>query len=253
MGGWFTRGDTMAVVSMRRLVLVATIVSGLLYTGARSASATPAPDANSVLILGTSVSGGAASLEATAAAGLGYTVDVATAAQWAAKSTADFATYKAIILGDPTCSETPNINMAAAEANTATWGPAITGNVIIIGTDPTFHSLFGTAGAMTLIQTGIGYAAADAGKTGAYITLSCYYEGYPSGTPVPVLNAFTVGGFTVDGAAGLQCFNDAHIVATHPALTGLTDATLSNWSCSVHETFDTWPNNFLVLTIAENL
>jgi hypothetical protein len=47
------------------------------------------------------------------------------------------------------------------------------------------------------------------------------------------------------------CFNDAHIVATHPALAGLTDATLSNWSCSVHEAFDSWPVSFEVLAIAE--
>jgi hypothetical protein len=47
------------------------------------------------------------------------------------------------------------------------------------------------------------------------------------------------------------CWNDAHIVATHPALDGLTDANLSNWSCSVHEAFDSVPSGFLTLAIAE--
>ncbi|MCI0637250.1 MAG: hypothetical protein L0206_25540 [Actinobacteria bacterium] len=50
----------------------------------------------------------------------------------------------------------------------------------------------------------------------------------------------------------MGCFDDAHIVATHPALAGLTDATLSNWSCSVHEGISSWPINFEVLVIAEN-
>jgi len=237
----------------KRLALAVVVAAGLLEMRTRVASAAPAPDANSVLILADTVVGGSTSLEAITAAGLGFTVDVATAADWAAKSTADFATYKAIILGDPICGNVASL--AAAAANTAVWGPAVTGNVILIGTDPTYHTDNGnnSAGADKLVNTGIGYSAADPGRTGAYIALSCYYGGAPAGTPVPVLNAFSVGGFTVDGEADRLCFNDTHIVATHPALTGLTDADLSNWSCSVHETFDTWPNTFLVLAIAENL
>jgi len=65
-----------------------------------------------------------------------------------------------------------------------------------------------------------------------------------------MLDAFSPGGFTV---LGVGCFNDAHIVATHPSLTGITDATLSNWSCSVHEAFDKWPVDFQVLAIARNI
>jgi hypothetical protein len=91
------------------------------------------------------------------------------------------------------------------------------------------------------------FTVAQTGKTGAYISLSCYYDSTDPLTPVPLLDGF--GTFTV---TGVNCYNDAHIVATHPALDGLTDATLSNWSCSVHEAFDTWPLSFEVLAIAEN-
>ncbi len=110
-----------------------------------------------------------------------------------------------------------------------------------------FHSL---QGGRQLTSKGIQFAAAETGKTGAYISLSCYYHGTSAGTPVPVLDAFSAGGFTMQGVG---CYNDAHITATHPALDGLTDASLSNWSCSVHEAFDKWPSDFLVLVIAEGI
>src|SRR5262245_9290051 len=65
------------------------------------ALAAPAAGPNTVLILGSTVLNGAASLEAMQAAALGYNVEVASGADWGAKSTADFATYRAIVLGGP--------------------------------------------------------------------------------------------------------------------------------------------------------
>src|SRR3989344_6713356 len=41
--------------------------------------------------------------------------------------------------------------------------------------------------------------------------------------------------------------------AVHPALAGLTDASLSNWSCSVHNAFDSFPADFLPLVIAKGI
>jgi hypothetical protein len=191
-----------------------------------------------VLILDSMVSGGAASPEAQAATAAGKGVDVVDDATWSTMTTAQFAEYDALILGDPTC----GFVSPAAEASALVWGAAVNGNVIIIGTDPVFH-LFQGGG--TLTNSGVAFAASDPGKTGAYITLSCQYHGTTPLTPVPLLDAF--GTFTV---TGVGCFNDAHIVATHPALAGLTDADLSNWSCSVHEAFDTIATGFLPLVIA---
>lgn len=56
------------------------------------------------------------------------------------------------------------------------------------------------------------------------------------------------GSFTV---TGVGCYNDSHIVAVHPALSGLTDVSLSGWSCSVHEAMDSFPPDFLPLAIAK--
>ena len=184
--------------------------------------AAPAPDANSVLVLDITVSGGAGSLEATKAAGLGFTVVMATPADWAAMTAADFASYRALILGDATCAgigTSPWLD--APTANRTVWSPVVNGNVVVIGTDPVFHQ--GQGGAQ-LVESGIAFAGDEPTKTGLYACLSCYYHGTAPGTPVPVLDQF--GMFT---AVGVGCYNDSHIVAVHPALAGTTDASLSNW------------------------
>jgi hypothetical protein len=196
-----------------------------------------------VLILEGTVTGGASSIEASEVVAKGLTPVVVDDSTWAAMTTAEFASYRAIILGDPTCGgATPS----AAAANAATWGAAVTGNVVIVGTDAVFHA---AQGGDALTRRGVDFALDQADKTGAYITLSCYYHDTAANTAVPLLDALRPGGFTV---TGVGCYNDAHMVATHPALAGLTDADLSNWSCSVHEAFDKWPADFTVLAIAKD-
>jgi len=116
-----------------RVLLPGALACAMLFAAVAPASAQSAPDATSVLILGSTVSGGAGSVEAVKAAGLGYTVVVDSDAAWLARSTADFGTFRAIILGDPTCSYPASPYLDAADASKATWGPAIDGNVLLIG------------------------------------------------------------------------------------------------------------------------
>jgi cysteine-rich repeat protein len=205
-----------------------------------------AADDHTVLILDSTVSGGAASSEATKATAAGFSVEVVDGSGWAAKSSTDFATYRAIVLGDATCNGVGAI--AAAEANKTTWGSVINGNIILVGTDPVYHENFTRSDIGAVTDGAVKFAADIPGKTGAYISLSCYYHGTTSATPVSVLDPF--GTFTV---TGVGCYDDAHKVADHPALTGITDVTLSNWSCSVHEAFDNFPASFLPLAIAQNI
>ena len=196
---------------------------------------------NKVLILAATVTGGTSSVEAVAARNLGYTVEVVSDATWAAKSSADFAGYRAIILGDATCSSSLSL-ISAASKSRAIWGPVVDGNVIIVGTDPVYHYKD------QVTKNAVQFAAAQEGRTGAYINLSCYYHDADPRTPVPVLEPF--GAFTV---TGVGCYDDAHMVASHPALTGLTDTLLSKWACSVHEAFDSFPAaNFSPLVIARD-
>ena len=224
-------------VSRRRLLVVAATGLAAIVTvfGSLANAAAPAD----ILILEPTVSGGLSSPEAREAVALGYTVEIASTSAWAAKTRSEFAAYKAIVLGDPRCSGIGSY--AAADANKTVWSPAVTGNVIINGTDPAFHD--GTPGARLLTNRSIAFAAAKAGKTGLYLSLSCS-GGAPTGTPVSVLSEF--GSFSVRG----QNADRTHIVATHPALEGLTDAALSNWGNSTHEGFVTWPDlTFEVLAI----
>jgi hypothetical protein len=58
---------------------------------------------------------------------------------WAALITADFGSYRAIILRDPGCSFGPwrlATAVATAEANRAVWGPEFGENAMVNGTDP---------------------------------------------------------------------------------------------------------------------
>lgn len=232
----------------RRFVLLTAVVGALATALAGTAAG------GTVLILDTTVTGGASSYEAQAAIAAGHSVEMATPAQWAAKTAADFGSYDALILGDPTCgyagAGVTGPYIGAAEANRTVWSPQIDGNIVVIGTDEVFHHFQGGA---QLTTSAVKFAADEAGKTGLMISLSCYYHDFTGVThPIPVLDQF--GTFT---SVGVDCYNDAHIVATHPALAGLTDASLSNWSCSVHNAFAAFPSSgpgaFLPLAIARNV
>src|ERR1035437_9774420 len=215
--------------------------------GAYRAQAAPAPDDHSVLILDSTVTGGIDSLEGTSAVALGFTVVDASDSEWLALSASDFASFRAIILGDPTCGSLSDID--AAVSNRTVWSAVINGNVVIIGTDPVFHQP-AHPGAGTLISDGINFVTTQHGKTGAYIDLSCYYDGISTTDTVQVLDQF--GSFTV---TGVPCESAVVITASHPAIASLTAADLSNWSCSVHEAFVAFPNGFIVLakSVADNL
>jgi hypothetical protein len=229
----------------RRVLATLAIAALLAALSALSPARVDAGGPGSVLILEAMVSGGAASIEATHAASLGYTVDLVDNTEWGAMTTGDFDDYAAIIIGDPNCQSS---GLEAPAANASTWAAAVTGNVIVIGTDPVLHSSQGQA--TQLITQGIDFALADTSGTGAYITTSCIYHSQPAGTAVPALDGF--GDFTAIGASNLPGLNDVHLAATHPAIAGLNDAGLSNWGNSVHNGFDAWPSGFEVLAIARD-
>src|SRR5258708_5881340 len=116
------------------VISISLIAMAMMFAGTQ-VHASGATNDHTVLILDATVTGGASSREALAAIAAGMNVEVVSDAQWGAKSAADFATYRALILGDPTC-VTGTGPITAAEANRTTWSPVVDGNVIIIGTDP---------------------------------------------------------------------------------------------------------------------
>ena len=251
-------------------LLIAALSSGLTLTALAAAPVSSPPR---VLILDETVDGGINSQEAQAAqlAIPGCAVDIVSAVNWAAipgtglggPTGYGFDSYRAIILGDPICTGPTTNGMGTSTAGylaaltvlngtKTVWTPRVTGNVILEGVDNAFHSGW-LVGADKTLKRGIGFAVNDPTRTGLYYALSCYYDytaPATNATLVPHLTGF--GTFMVRNYPN-TCFNDTHIVATHPVFTAapaLTDAELSNWGCSTHEGFDVWPPNFTVLAIA---
>jgi Bacterial Ig-like domain (group 3) len=247
-------------------------VLGIFLAAAALASQTAM--AADVLILGPTVPSGTASTEykiitgSTTTAisglgimGLGLTADIVPATglgSWVSPPQ-PYSAYKAIVLGDPTCAST-TAPVAAAIANATGaggWTAAVKGNVVIIGTDPSFHpGVSGGSGAQ-LWKSSIAFAVNGfpTDGTGAVLALSCYYNSAVANTPVPLLDGFgPPSSFKVQG--GIPCAGDVDIVASSPALSGLTGGTggtLSAWGCSVHEGFNSWPSGFIPLAIAKDV
>src|SRR3569833_2226315 len=96
---------------------------------------------------------------------------VASKAEWYSMTTDDFAKYKAIIIPDPICGGLDRIDFL--DDTKAVWSPAVTGNMILIGTDPTYHSST-RPGAISLIDDGVKFAAAGNGS-GMYFSMLCFF------------------------------------------------------------------------------
>ena len=203
----------------------------------------PMPRRKDLLILGSTVK--PTGPEYQAAFDLGLSYDVVTPEEWRAMTTDDFAAYGALILGDPDRRNTTE-PIRAAEETVSIWGPAVTGNVLIHGSDPSSHGDLGTL----FTRNAFRFVSDGSRGTGAYIAFSEYYWDAPAFTAVAVLDAFGPGAFTVNGAA---CFDDVHIAAGHPVLDNLTDETLSDWGCTVHQGFDSFPADWHVLAVAREL
>ncbi|MFL6172272.1 MAG: cutinase family protein [Marmoricola sp.] len=238
--GWPEKSAATARIALAVVLAIVISILGMVFTVSPPAVA----GVTNVLILGSTVTGGASSPEAREVSAKGYTPVVVSDADWSAMTASQFASYKAIVIGDPSCSTTVP---AAAAGNASVWGPAVGGNTIIIGTDPSFH------GKTQLINQGIDFVLDPGSKgVGAYLDLSCNYASQSTPTAASMLDGLRgPGAFQTEEAP--NCYNIAHIVATHPALDGLSDGYMSGWGCSVHEVFDSWPGDFQVLAIAKDL
>lgn len=222
-----------ALRSTRAALAAFPVALGLMAGTVGAVSLTPTHVAASgpqALILGPTVSN-TPSIEQTDLQNQGWTVTVASAGAWDAMTSQQFSAYQLLVFGDPTCGSVNRV--AAAVSNESTWASVANGNVLVIGTDPVYHLRYGRrAGAGVLINDGLAFAGAQAGKTGLYVDLSCYYAGGAVAQDVPLLDGIE-SGFNVYTEG--SCAATIHVVASVPQLASLTDADLSNWGCSVHE------------------
>lgn len=243
------------------LGIVLLIAGSAALAGSQGALAATKPKAlilaDSVTVPGPPPAKSTESIEQFEAEKDGFVVTSVTGTQWDKMTAAQFRQYRVLIIGDPTCDGT-GASFAAAVKDEKTWEPAVMksgGNKVLIGTDPTFHYTNGSAPQGAKLEgNGIAFAGKVAGATGAYIDLSCAYESDLAHTAVPLLDGLSTHGakqFTVIGEGPLDaCATGVNIVALTGPTTGLTDANLSDWECSVHEAFDKFPSDYTPLALA---
>jgi hypothetical protein len=234
-------------MKVRAIVTTAALIGTLVSFG-------PTPPATAgiprILFFGPSLTDEKPLNEAKIAQLAGYEIRVADEDKWRTFTTEDFASYDAIVVGDPNCGSDYSSGdyLAAVEETRDTWSPAVTGPVIAVGSDPMYHQRH--EGAVDLTRNAIDYALSGA-STGMYFSLSCYFSYVRGGTALKVFKGF--GDFEVRGQGRKpfpNCPDDLRIAAgavDHPAMEGLTHELLSNWHCSAHEAFDSYPDDWVKL------
>lgn len=218
-----------------------TVTDAAAHSATRNVSLLVQPPG--VLIYGPSLWTGTTPTEKTIAEAAGYVVTVKDAGAWSATTTAQFSGFNAIVFPDPHCTNGPQETppLATADGNKTTWSPAVTGPMVVIGTDPVWHAdpalSPGTPAPSTLIRNSINFAASGTG-TGMYMSLSCSYEVQFGASPATVMPLSEFGIFTVSGAEGSNVFV---LAPTHPVMSGLDNASMSGWGSSMHDWFVSHP------------
>lgn len=264
--------------SLPRGAAIAGIVAATLAISAGSASAhtgphvAPDPSAptgattavgHDVLILASSVSGGASSREAAYLASKGYTADIVSDADWSALTAAQFAAYDLIVVGDPTC----GLPSAVVSQNAVALADAVmgradgsrAGNRVLIGTDPVFHYFGGStaAGGKTLIEKSLDFASAQPGVTNLYLATSCYDNDWDANFApdvedklLPLLSVDPDAGTAWSENQSPPCGGAGSVISNADQFATLTSAHLQAWGCSVHMTFPTFPTDWSALAVA---
>ncbi|MDX6487241.1 MAG: hypothetical protein QOF43_2394, partial [Gaiellaceae bacterium] len=242
-----------------RILRIAMVAVLAILVAAVAGSAHASAKNGKVAILATSISNDVISpgpghvplesLEAYQAHSLGFGVDLIKPADWALMTTADFANYNAIVIGDPKCNHG---DLSAAVSTAAIWGAAVDGNVAILGNAPVTtyvlnSDLSSRVGSSFEVLGGMKHATADSSTTGAYLDVGCAARTAPADSVVHLLDGIAgAGAFTATGSNG-ACWNVGHIVDTSGAMATLNDALLSDWPCSASsalEVFTQYPADF---------
>ena len=209
-----------------------------------------AVSANTVLTVGNACYAGAKNVlvfgptdTATPAASqfpAGTTSTVVTAAAWAAMTAAQFAAYDLLWVGGD-CSG----NAAAYSTiwgNQATWGPAVTGRILLSSVDPFVHN---TAGSKLMVSNsvtylgGLGHSSAS-GATGMWLSMGCsgvdFAPAAPTfGSPLQTTNAGS-------NATSYTAAGSASPIFAGICISGC--ATDLQWGSTSHGYFNSFPAAF---------
>lgn len=156
----------------------------------------------------------------------GHNVTVFDATEWTAATTATFQQFD--VIGIPTLLS-PSQTATLAATN-GTWGPALTGNIVIAGLHADQHP---NVGATQYLQNALALGGV-AGGTGLVSLTDCFTT--PAYSWVPGTGPFV--GLTAQSCTGTQSItitDNAHPVMSTPNV--LTNELLSNWNQSLHTFF----------------
>ena len=177
--------------------------------------------------------GATGSVESPYVAGAGLTVEIADEAAWRTKTTADFAKYRLIVIGEPDASTTTAPMLQAAYDTRKTWGPAVTGRIAVLGMPAGSKAKSGVAGAVLLLKpTMLWLASGPVGTTSLFVATDWGTRGLDYLEPFGLFGESTASG------------DDAKPIVAHPMLVSSTDTTLSGWALSVRALITTYPSSF---------
>lgn len=241
----------------RRFLTAAILVLGIFLTILASGSTVMAETGKKALVLGSSVSGGSSSREATRATNLGFTVTVVDDTTWGSMTAAQFADYQLVIVGDPTCGSLPQVvsQNATALANAVMarqGGNTKAGNRILIGTDPVFHY---SQGGNKLIDAAVDFAGVQEGATGLYLDFTCNDPDY-NGNTIPDGQEKLLPLLSIDSSPvwtqnqDPPCGGDVSLISNAAQFSTLKSSDIRGWGCSVHESFPTFPTDWSALAVA---
>jgi hypothetical protein len=170
---------------------------------------------------------------------VGATVTVATEATWRAMTKADFSRYDMIVIGSDGGGALPTATLFQAAYDTRfAWGPAITGRIALLGTDPGYHAKFGTAGAITFLRATLKWlGGGPTGSTSLYVTSD-------GSRALDFMGAI--------GTISSSVQNTDIVTVTspsHPIMIGSSSASMSSWTISNHTAISA-PSPFVTVETA---
>lgn len=166
--------------------------------------------------------------------------------QWYSMTTSDFASYNAIILPDPFFG-LPFLLQYLVDTKTV-WSPAITGNMIILGVEPSWFSP-AKQGAVDLINDGLRFAV-NGSTTGLFFVIPTSLDQVQTSGQVEALSEF--GDFTMRIRDMNLCYDTVHLSGTSASFPSLTNSGLDHWGCRVNEIFESYPSSFSPLASAQS-
>ena len=165
----------------------------------------------------------------------GHSVTVWDTTQWAAATQADFEAFDVIVVGDKDCSGPSATDLQTLYDTRNTWGPAVTGNVFVTGTDAICH--YSSSNSVTFYNQAVDWASSG-GATGAFISGDWGRRNLDYLSPWGAFSSVSQSGDTL-------YITDL----SHPTMTGFSTSSLNNWGSTYHSYISSYPSDFTPIVV----